>query len=413
MRFFYIPARLNLLLMRYFLLLILLTAAVTAHAQKRITGSVIDAETKAPVPNASVFINNSSIGTTANEDGSFELLLPAGKFELIISSVGYQTRSILMHSNETDAFMTIALDLKSPELETVIVEPFEKDGWRKWGRWFIENFLGTSSFSKSCKLENHEVLKFRHSTKKNTMTVFADAPLVIENRALGYRITYQLESFTYDFKNRFLLYTGYPFFEMLKGNERRQRRWMKAREEVFYGSMLHFMRALYRNRVVEEGYAVQRLKKIRNDEKDRVRMVYKTSMQANDKGVLISTINPDSSGYYNRVMSQEDYFSMVEKSVLTGDSIAYAVDATTAGVDFDDYLLITYKKKDAPNEYRQLYPKNGPSMTSEITLLNGVPLEILANGSYYNPVDLMSTGYWAWSEKIGSMLPFDYYPANP
>ena len=57
--------------------------------------------------------------------------------------------------------------------------------------------------------------------------------------------------------------------------------------------------------------------------------------------------------------------------------------------------------------------ENGPSMTSEITLLNGVPLEILANGSYYNPVDLMSTGYWAWSEKIGSMLPFDYYPANP
>ena len=142
-------------------------------------------------------------------------------------------------------------------------------------------------------------------------------------------------------------------------------------------------------------------------------MVYKTSMQANQSGVLVSTINPDSSDYYNRVMSQDDYFSMVQKPALTGDSIAYAVDATTAGVDFDDYLLITYKKKDAPNEYRQIYPKNGPSMTSEITLLNGVPLEILANGSYYNPVDLMSTGYWAWSEKIGSMLPFDYYPANP
>lgn len=395
--------------MRYFLLLILLTAGVTAHAQKRITGSVVDAETKAPVPNASVFINNSSIGTTAKEDGKFELLLPAGKFELIISSVGYQTRSILMHSNEADAFITIALEVKSPELETVIVEPFEKDGWRKWGRWFIENFLGTSSFSKSCKLENHEVLKFRHSTKNNTMTVFADAPLVIENSALGYRITYQLESFSYDFKNQFLLYTGYPFFEMLKGNERRQRRWMKAREEVFYGSMLHFMRALYRNRVVEEGYSVQRLKKIRNQEKDRVRMVYKTSMQANENGVLISTINSDSSAYYDNVMSQDDYFSVVEKAFLTGDSIAYAVDSTTAGMDFENYLLITYKNKNATTEFLKFYP----SMTSEITLINGKPLEILANGSYYNPVDLMSTGYWAWSEKVGSMLPFDYYPKKP
>ncbi|MGV3530116.1 MAG: carboxypeptidase-like regulatory domain-containing protein [Flavisolibacter sp.] len=394
--------------MRYFLLLILLTAGVTAHAQKRITGVIIDAETKAPVPKASIFINNSSIGTTANEDGKFALLLPAGKFELIISSVGYQTRSILMHSNEADAFITIALEVKSPELETVIVEPFEKDGWRKWGRWFIENFLGTSSFSKSCKLENHEVLKFRHSTKNNTMTVFADAPLVIENSALGYRITYQLESFAYDFKNQFLLYTGYPFFEMLKGNERRQRKWMKAREEVFYGSMLHFMRALYRNRVVEEGYAVQRLKKIRNQEKDRVRMVYKTSMQANENGVLISTINSDSSAYFDNVMSQNDYFSVVEKAFLTGDSIAYAVDSTTAGMDFENYLLITYKNKNATTEFLKFYP----SMTSEITLINGKPLEILANGSYYNPVDLMSTGYWAWSEKVGSMLPFDYYPGK-
>ena len=138
-------------------------------------------------------------------------------------------------------------------------------------------------------------------------------------------------------------------------------------------------------------------------------MVYKTSMQTNENGVLISTINSDSSAYYDNVMSQNDYFSVVEKAFLTGDSIADAGDSTTAGMDFEDYLLITYKNKNSTTEFLKFFP----SMTSEITLINGKPLEILANGSYYNPVDLMSTGYWAWSEKVGSMLPFDYYPGKP
>jgi hypothetical protein len=35
-----------------------------------------------------------------------------------------------------------------------------------------------------------------------------------------------------------------------------------------------------------------------------------------------------------------------------------------------------------------------------LVLVNGLPIEIEANGSYYNPADLMSMGYWAWSEKI-------------
>jgi hypothetical protein len=47
-------------------------------------------------------------------------------------------------------------------------------------------------------------------------------------------------------------------------------------------------------------------------------------------------------------------------------------------------------------------------MQSQLVLVNGLPIEIEANGSYYNPADLMSMGYWAWSEKIANMLPFDF-----
>jgi hypothetical protein len=45
---------------------------------------------------------------------------------------------------------------------------------------------------------------------------------------------------------------------------------------------------------------------------------------------------------------------------------------------------------------------------SQVTLINEKPLEIQANGSYYPPSTIMSLGYWAWFEKMATMLPFNY-----
>ncbi|HEY0041167.1 MAG TPA: hypothetical protein VGB71_10920, partial [Flavisolibacter sp.] len=61
-----------------------------------------------------------------------------------------------------------------------------------------------------------------------------------------------------------------------------------------------------------------------------------------------------------------------------------------------------------PTEYKQLFPRSADYLMSEINLINGKPVEVLANGSFYHPEDLLSSGYWGWWEKIGTMLPFDY-----
>jgi hypothetical protein len=77
-------------------------------------------------------------------------------------------------------------------------------------------------------------------------------------------------------------------------------------------------------------------------------------------------------------------------------------------MDFPDYLLIIYKNGIAPPEYMRQFPKNSSAIMSQVTLHNQKPIEIQANGSYYQPSDLVSFGYWAWFEKIATMLPFDY-----
>jgi hypothetical protein len=391
----------------------LLLLCLAGNSQRLLKGIVVDDEKNRPISNASVFLNTTTFGTVTNSQGSFELSIPNGKYELIVSSIGYDTYSETIITDKVPDFITIKLKVKTQVMQTVVVEPYEKDGWNKWGKFFLENFVGSSANAQSCRIKNTSVIHFRNSKKKNELTAIADEPLIIENKALGYTLQYQLESFVYNFKSRYLIYTGYPFFQPMKGNAARQKRWEKRRSEAYSGSMMHFMRAVYRNKLAEENFEVRSLQKIPNTERQRVKAAYSTNQHrvtTSEGTIALTAINKDTANYYDRILAQEDFKDVIGKNLIVGDSIAYGVDSTTAGLYFKDYLLVIYKNKLAPLEYRQLYPKSSTAMMSQIVLINQIPVGIEANGSYYNPVDLMSTGYWAWSEKIAMMLPFDYVP---
>lgn len=383
----------------------------TLSAQTILKGTVLDAGKKTPVPSASIFLNNTSIGTKADGSGQFQLSIPSGRFELIVSSVGYQTYTLNIQSDQLPEALNILLEQKETELEAVVVEPFLKDGWKIWGNFFVENFIGTMASAAKCKILNPEVLKFRHSRKNDELTVVAFEPIIIENKALGYKLRYQLENFKYQFKTRLLTYAGYPFFEPMSGGSAKQKKWARNRKEAYYGSLMHFMRSVYRNKVVEEGFEVRRLKKVPNLEKQRVRQVYSTNKKvtydANGKRI-VSTINQDTANYYAKVLRQNDDQDVISRDVIPGDSIAYGISSTVAVLDFPDYILVIYKHKLAERAFLERYPESSTAVMSQLTLINGQPVEVYANGSYYSPSDLLTLGYWSWSEKIATMLPLDY-----
>lgn len=399
--------------MKLFYSFLFLLFSIASFSQKLLKGVVVDAEKNKPIANASVFLNNTSIGTKTNEQGNFSLTIANGKYDLIGSSVGYETYNQTINSNKLSDFITIKLKVKADVMQTVIVESYEKNGWEKWGKFFVDNFIGTSAEAKNCQIKNTKLIHFRNSQKTNELTAYADEPLIIENKVLGYTIRYQLETFSYNFKTHYLVYTGYPFFQPIKGGSARKKRWEKKRNETYFGSMMHFMRAVYRNKIMEEGFQVRFLQKIPNIEKQRVKAAYSSNMQkmrSANGTIVITHINKDTADYYDRILRQEDYKDVIGKNLLNGDSIAYAIDSITAGVDFKNYLLIIYQNKVAPVEYRQQFPKSSAAMMSQIILINEKPIEVQSNGSYFDPVDLMSSGFWAWSEKIGRMLPLDYVP---
>jgi hypothetical protein len=47
------------------------------------------------------------------------------------------------------------------------------------------------------------------------------------------------------------------------------------------------------------------------------------------------------------------------------------------------------------------------NQNSDARLLSKDPLTVQKDGSYFNPVNIVSSGYWGWY-KMAEMLPTDY-----
>lgn len=404
--------------------LLLLLACSFLHAQTALQGLVLGADKKEGLAGVNVYLANSSTGTITDEKGNFIIRnFPAGRYDLVISCIGYTTQVITIVSSQLPPSLTVTLQPKVEELQEVVVEPYEKNGWEKWGSFFMENFIGTHAFAMDCKLKNRDAVKFRFSKKKNTLRAISTEQLVMENRALGYTLRYDLVNFEYNFGTRILLYQGYPLFEEMETKRSGlQKRWLRNREDVYYGSVMHFMRCLYRNKLLEEHFAVRRLIKISDEEKKRVKALYHAQVvnQAIESATLTVNSNGsaplmrrDSAAYYRKVMNEPEELNILIDKVLTGDSLAYAIDSTTAGFEFPGYLQVVYTEKQTPPEYKKYLPKGVEHipLTSEIFRTSQRALSVLSNGSYFEPTDMITSGYWGWSEKMATMLPSDYWPA--
>ncbi|WP_315816906.1 hypothetical protein [Paraflavitalea speifideaquila] len=184
------------------------------------------------------------------------------------------------------------------------------------------------------------------------MIAVADEPLIIENRALGYRIKYQLEDFIYNMSERTLLYVGYTLFEDMAADRNRiPRRWVVARKHAYEGSMMHFMRSLYTNKLDMDGFEVQRMVKVPNIEKQRVKKEYASLWRRNigtgsrivmGRGDSVSVVG-DSTEYYSRILRQPDFKDVINPLLLTADSVLTRKDSSRI-LHFSDYLHISYKR---------------------------------------------------------------------
>lgn len=385
----------------------------TAVAQATCSGRVVEAGSAKPIALASVFVGSSSVGTTTNETGDFILYkVPAGKFTLVVSCIGYETFAKQVESGKIPAQLTVELVHKTAALNEVVVTAAEKNGWITWGDLFIENFIGKSAYARDCRIKNPKVLRFRNSVKNNMLKVWSDEPLIIENNVLGYMLSYDLHEFMYNFSNNSVAYSGYPLFTAIAGKDKKaDARIKENRKRVYAVSLLHFIRSLYSNTTEEEGFRIVRtINKTQVDLRKKMVAVtaydgvekYDTIYEISNRETLVKIVPVQNSQAKNKEQADADPSSI--SNIITGH------EADSRALYFTDTLQVVPTKARTPYEYQQYEETNKGTILSGISLVQNRPVTLFANGSYFASANLSLSGFWAWWEKIAIMLPYDYEP---
>ncbi len=355
-------------ILRQLILGTLVFCSFTLQAQFTISGSVVDSATHEPLVKASVFCQNTTSGTVTDKQGHFELTMKPGGYELIISYTGYQTQQIRV-SQDNANLPVIGMIQEDKSLGEVVIKSSNeiKDGWEKYGSFFLENFIGTTPNAGQCLLQNPDVLKFYFSKKNNRLKVLASEPLLIVNKALGYELHYQLDSFVYYYETFINSYRGFCLYTAMDGSDSLKKVWNKNRANAYFGSRLQFTRSYYDSTLKEDGFSVGLL-----DETDPTK--------------FIPVTDPYDTSYYGVLDSTKE----VEVWFPRKFSVAYA------------------KKRPEP-EYLKKFklPKNVAVQLSYIELRDAI--DIQENGYFYDQKDWVNQGYWSW-KNLADQLPYDYSP---
>ena len=346
-----------------YLMLFFLPAAVSAQGL-RVSGTVIDARTGQPLQGASVFGQNTTIGTLTNSNGSFVLNLPAGGYDIVVSYTGYETQSLTVYAQTKDPEdLRFMLKEKSTNMEEVaVVATTEvRDGWEKYGGFFRENFIGLTANSDSCTIDNPSVLRFFFSRKKNRLKVIASEDLIISNRALGYTIRYTLDSFVHEYGSSITQYTGYPLFTEMQGGPEEQKQWQEKREEAYLGSLTHFMRSYHDQSLGQEGFRIE-------------------------------------------FMERSGKFRIVNDPY---DTVFTTFDAQGLELHPPGTLRIIYLNETPEQDYlvRNKLSLSNTVQVSQLHFRDAVAVE--KNGYFFDQRDVIAIGYWGW-EKIADLMPYDY-----
>jgi CarboxypepD_reg-like domain len=351
--------------------LIVLAGTITAKAQDKffhVRGIVTDEKSGQPLAGASVFCQNTTTGAVCANDGSFFLRLADGGYDMVVSYTGYETKLIRI-GNTDKGLDSMSITLKEEDktmTEVVVTGSAEvKDGWAKYGHFFLDNFIGTTPNAAQCTLENKEALRFFFYKTKNKLRVKAKENLVITNNALGYKIKYQLDSFVYEYSTNTGSFTGYPLFEELPGTAQQQEDWKQRRAYTYAGSRLHFMRCWYDSTLTENGYVLE-------------------SVDSTDADKFTTIDDP-----YN--------------------SRLYSVDSGDVNIDMSGRLRVSYTGHLPDRRYldEHKFPHDTRAQISAIDIVNG--FVIRENGYFYEQSEVTNSGYWAW-KKLAEVLPYDYDP---
>lgn len=397
--------------MRFFLFPFLFIISLSSFAQHAITGKVIDLYNKKPIPKASVFLSNTTVGGTTGEDGSFALTnVKPGQYDIVISAIGYETaQQTILVNGKLDIPFT-ELTPKTIALNAVVVKP---DPERERNlNLFKREFFGPTDFALQCKILNPEVLDLSYNKANQVLSASSSDYLEIENKALGYKLKYKLLDFTRDFDTGKFFYMGNVLFEPMKGKPSPMKKWYKNRLYAYEGSLEHYLRSIISNLNTQQGFKTLQL--IRKPNADRppdslINVKLKKFRPIANRGNVI-VIN-DSLAYWNAKKGLPRFTEYLVTKPLRVDSLVRRTDVKGVfAIAYKDILYVLYTKKKSDNSYNNTL-MNAPDNLTSLMEINAPYAFFDNNGVILNPTVVIFEGNWGAS-RVAKLLPVDYDPAE-
>jgi hypothetical protein len=397
--------------MRKVLAFFFLLLPALALGQGRLTGVVQDSVTHQPLAFASVFLANTTLGVTTTEQGTFAFAtVPAGTYDVVASYVGYRLARQTIKVSDAPQQLTLRLAPTANQLGEVVVRPNPRSAsdYQK----FAELFLGSSTFSRQCRIRNPDDVLVDFDAKANELTASAVKFVEVDNSALGYRVKYYGLHFVSNFTKQVVKFYGQPVFEeMTARSERQRRQWAANRERAYLGSPAHFFRSLRDSQLTAQGFVARRLRIVPNPRFARADSLLQALRRQRR---AYSAAEQDSLGRWARV---PPYFSLLYTVPLHVDSLRrVAPGGRRVFLRFHDHLRVTYLLAGPDANYHpQLSPyARAPAalapdeQVSQLILLQP-EVEIEPNGQLANPLAVFTDEYWGF-EKMGEFLPVNYLP---
>jgi len=272
-----------------------------SYSQRYISGRITDAADGSPIPAVTVFLTNTTIGIVTDAEGYYQLSIPReGSYRLAVSHVGYQSVEQDIEPGRASVQLDIAMRIQ--ELDEIDVSAGIRFRQRDINL-FWSKILGKNPSGRTIQAMNPEIVYFYYNPETRILKVTCREPLEIINYETGYHILYMLTYFTHDYNTDITNWEYQSIFTELEPNTIRQKKtWENNRKEVYQVSIPKFIKSLYHNTLMNDGFVLTPLHvSVQNDARRGM----------SDRFGQSALINPDDilstqSAGYGKILNLDD-----------------------------------------------------------------------------------------------------------
>jgi hypothetical protein len=402
-----------------FLSIAILTGSnASARQLYSISGTVKDSKGET-LPGANVLLSGYQKGAVANNQGKYTISeLKPGNYDVLVQMIGFLPANVNVIVNDKSIVTDITMKESINQLKEVVIrtDPYRQQRLQI----FKDSFIGTSPNAAKSEIINPNVIRFDYDDETHTLQASADEFIIVENKALGYRVKYLLKYFERNDRMNLVMFYGYPSFEDLATSKTKQRQYKLKRDEAYLGSPQHFFATLFSNTSKSSGFIINKMLRKPNPTKlpdsildEKIKLFSQIAV----RGASLSANSKDSLAYYSRIKRAPDSVDVLSRTEVSTDTLVKREVSNLRWINFRDklYIIYTAEKESKAYSKQSAYKVSRPMdlASSQVSIIHQLktPIAFYQNGLVFDPSSLLFEGYWGY-EKVSDMVPMDYFTST-